>query len=376
LPKHVTIGAGSIDRDQAIVSFPLTGAANGSYTLTDEAGGQHVACTVDGGQAWAVIDHLKAGQSRRFLIEPAADATPSVLLTKKGGAFEFTAAGAPILTYQSEKTPLPPGVDPVYQRGGYISPAFTPKGVQLTDDYPSNHKHHHGIWSPWTKTEYEGRHPDFWNMQDKTGRVDPAGVSDSWSGAACAGVRANHKFIDMTAKPEKVALNEHWDLVVYPPMKSPETCYAYDLKITQNVVDSPLILPKYRYGGLGFRGRSDWNGKGDACLMITSEGKTRANGDQTPARWVWVGGKTSAGEACGIAILCHPDNFRAPQPIRLHPDMPYVSYTPSALGDWKIEPGKPYVARYRFIAADGPLDRAAVERAWKDYAEPAKVTVE
>lgn len=303
-----------------------------------------------------------------FVSHVALAAEPAVKVTKNGGAYEFTVLRdgqyQPVLTYQSEKTPLPEGYDAVYQRGGYISPVFTPGGVQLTDDYPPNHKHHHGIWSPWTKTEFEGRHPDFWNMQDKTGRVDPAGVEHATSGDV-ATLRAKHRFIDMTAKPEKAALDEQWDMTVYPPK---DGRYVFDLTITQNAIDAPLTLPKYHYGGLGFRGRRDWNGKGDACLMITSEGKTRANGDQTPARWVWVGGKAERGETCGLAILCHPANFRAPQPIRLHPDMPYVSYTPSALGEWKIEPGKPYVARYRFVAADGPLDREAVERAWKEYA--------
>jgi len=40
-----------------------------------------------------------------------------------------------------------------------------------------------------------------------------------------------------------------------------------------------------------------------------------------------------------------------------------------------IEPGKPYVARYRVIAADGPADAKEIERLWNDYANPPKVTV-
>ena len=57
----------------------------------------------------------------------------------------------------------------------------------------------------------------------------------------------------------------------------------------------------------------------------------------------------------GIAILCHPENFRAPQPMRLHPKEPFVCYAPSQLGDWAIEPGRPYVSRYRFVVKDGKL---------------------
>ena len=62
--------------------------------------------------------------------------------------------------------------------------------------------------------------------------------------------------------------------------------------------------------------------------------------------------------------------------MRLNPDEPFFCYAPSQGGDWVIEPGKPYVARYRFIVADGPVDAKEIERMWNDYATPPKVTVE
>jgi hypothetical protein len=76
-----------------------------------------------------------------------------------------------------------------------------------------------------------------------------------------------------------------------------------------------------------------------------------------------------------MGIMCDPVNFRSPQPVRLHPDMPYVCYTPSEVGDWKIEPGKAYWARYRFVARDGELDRGEMERLWRDFGEPVKVSL-
>ena len=45
-------------------------------------------------------------------------------------------------------------------------------GRVITGDYPPDHIHHHGVWFAWTKTEFEGRHPDFWNMGDGTGTVE------------------------------------------------------------------------------------------------------------------------------------------------------------------------------------------------------------
>jgi hypothetical protein len=110
--------------------------------------------------------------------------------------------------------------------------------------------------------------------------------------------------------------------------------------------------------------------------FLTSEGKDRKTGNETRARWCWCGGPAEDGSTIGLTILDHPGNFRSPQPMRLNPTEPFFCYAPSQLGDWKIEKGTPYVARYRFIAADGPADVEEIERLWKDYAEPPKVTVE
>ena len=77
----------------------------------------------------------------------------------------------------------------------------------------------------------------------------------------------------------------------------------------------------------------------------------------------------------GVAILDHPGNFRFPQPVRLHPTMPYFCFTPALLGSFTIEPGKPYVWLYRFSVHDGKVDREVTERYWQDYAHPVKVRI-
>jgi hypothetical protein len=81
------------------------------------------------------------------------------------------------------------------------------------------------------------------------------------------------------------------------------------------------------------------------------------------------------GRPAGIAILDHPSNFRHPQPTRLNPDNPFFNYSPSVAGEWRIEPGTPYVSRYRFITYEGQPDRALIDRLWNDYATPPVITV-
>jgi len=81
-------------------------------------------------------------------------------------------------------------------------------------------------------------------------------------------------------------------------------------------------------------------------------------------------------EQAGMAILCHPENFRAPQHMRLHPSEPFFCYAPQQGGDMEIAPGKKYVSRYRFVVHDGPPNKEVIDRLWNDYASPPKVTVQ
>ncbi len=270
--------------------------------------------------------------------------------------------GTEILRYQAEPGEFPrQDIPEVYRRGGYIASIHTPTGRLVTDDFPPNHVHHHGVWSPWTKTEFEGRKPDFWNMGEGTGRVEFVAVDDVWQKDGRAGFKVRHRFIDMTAKPEKVALLETWEVAV----ASAADHFLVDLAITQTCAgESPLKLPEYHYGGLGFRGNRAWNGAAN-CRFLTASGltdRTKVNTAKEP--WCWVGGKVD-GETCGVTFLCHPSNFRAPQPIRVHPEEPFFCYAPQQGGAMEIVPGKPYLARYRLIVADGEPD-AEVAAKWSD----------
>jgi hypothetical protein len=235
--------------------------------------------------------------------------------------------------------------------------------------------HHHGIWFPWTKTEFEGRQPDFWNMGEGKGTVEFVSLGETWSGPVFGGFQTRHRFIDLTAPQSKPALHEAWEVIAYNVGHGPRRFFLFDLVSTQEcATTSPLKLPKYYYGGLGLRGNWHWNGTENA-FFLTSEGETnRVRGNETRGRWCHIGGRVD-GELTGVAVFCHPENFRAPQPMRLHPGEPFFCFAPSQLGDWEIAPGKSYVSRYRFVVADGPPDPVELERMWNDYAHPPSVEI-
>ena len=66
------------------------------------------------------------------------------------------------MAYQAEPGEFPrANIKEAFRRGGYLHPIHAPNGRVVTDDFPPNHIHHHGVWWAWTKTEFQGRQPDF-----------------------------------------------------------------------------------------------------------------------------------------------------------------------------------------------------------------------
>ena len=164
----------------------------------------------------------------------------------------------------------------------------------------------------------------------------------------------------------KVALIETWDVrVSAPDWKS--GYWLLDIATSiRCATDSPLKLPEYHYGGMAIRAAHSWTPP--HVTFLTSEGDDRLKGNHTRPRWCDISGSID-GKAAGIALMTHPTNFRFPEPLRIHPTMPYMVYTPSFLGDWEISPGKPHDSLYRFVVHDGNLSAEMLNQIWQGFAK-------
>jgi hypothetical protein len=373
---ELTVAAGPYERLSTPVAFDLpAGAGSGSYHL-EGTSGERIPVQVDAsGRAHFILDELGAGEEAHFTLVTGAAPGAEVEMEREGPGVAFEVGGHPVLRYNSEITPLPrPDINPIYRRGGYIHPIFSPEGVLMTGDYPADHLHHHGIFASWTRTVFEGEQVDFWNVADRKGDVLPVALDSTWSGPVYGGLVARHRYVALTTGTPKDALNETWDLRVFNVTGNGRPYWLFELDVEQTTAtSSPLVLPTYHYGGVAIRGREDWLGA-DKAKFLTSEGKDRSNGNETRARWTSMGG-LAEGEPRGMAVLSHPDNFRHPEPVRIHPTEPYFVWTPSQLGEWSIQPGQPHHVRYRYVIYDGEADAAELDRIWNDFAHPPTVTV-
>ena len=260
---------------------------------------------------------------------------------------------------------------PYFARSGFIHPVFDPQKRMLTDAMPPDHMHQHGIMFAWVKTTFEGRPVDFWNSKKQEGEIRHVALENVVSGPVLAGFTARLEHIDRTAPGgPKPVLNETWEVRVYRRSDG----FLFDLRSVQTCAGaSRWCSTKNLYGGLCVRGNSAWL-------------ETR------PGRFSHQRGQDSRGRQPHPAELGRPvgqarrqaqrhhqllpsGELSAPQPVRLHPTKPYLCWSPCVLDDFAIEPGKPYMSRYRFFVHAGKLDVAMARRLWSDYAQPAKVVV-
>jgi len=337
---------------------------------------------------WILSGKTEAGSKRTYELEPGSVVDDVILevaplLAVKNDSFlqiqtQIQGGNNKILRYNHAIVPAPAGQSELYNRSGFIHPLWSPTGSVLTDIHPKDHYHHLGIWMPWTKTKFEGKEVDFWNLKEGQGTVRFKRFLSTTSGPVYGGFQAEHEHVALqTASGEKVVLKEVWDVRVYNVGWADKGYWLWDFKSTQRcVADSPLHQIKYHYGGFGFRGAAEWTG--EKVAYLTSEGKTRKDGHATRARWCDTAG-VSDGQWKGVTHFSHPENFRHPEPMRIWPGFEqevFFNWAPEQLGDFEMKPGRDHVFRYRLYVHEGKVDVENTERLWNDYAHPPKVEVE
>jgi hypothetical protein len=389
----VEVAAGPYARNGVPVTFPLPDAlrAGRSFSMEILDTRQPVPVMLLPGDppslVWIDRQPLAAGAKRRYRLEPnttPGSTSETARVINDGKALEVKVGDRPVLTYHEAIVESPKGIDSIFRKSGQIHPLLTPFGLSVTDDFPPDHAHQHGLFFAWVNTTFEGNHVDFWNQKDRSGQVTHAETLGTLSGPVFGQFVVRLRHADTTGPGTPVpVLDEVWTVRVY----NLADASLVDLESRQTCAGSkPLKINKYHYGGLGLRGNRQWfdptakgndppdPSKSGASDFLTSEGKTRRDGNHTRPRWVDLSGRID-GKLAGVAILDHPGNFRFPQPVRLHPNKPYFCFAPMVLGEFSIEPGQTYVSRYRILAHDGPAETAAIEHAWHDYAEPPSVQI-
>lgn len=327
---------------------------------------------------WILEGETPAGTSRKFIIERAdkREEAGCMQVEDSGKELILKKGSEKVLQYNYSICNPPAGVNPAYQRSGFIHPAYSPSGNILTAIQPKDHYHHYGIWNPWTRIEYDGKMYDLWNLKDKKGTVRARDVETIYQGSICAGYKANLDHYIFTQAGEQVIMNESWNIKTWNATAG----FLWDFESVLSPSTSlPVLIKAYRYAGFGFRATEEWTK--DNCEMFTSEGKTRQQIDGTTARWIYVTG-ICGDRRSGLLFLGHPDNYNSPEPLRIWDEGAnngcgdaFVNFAPTKNKDWQLEPDKRYMLRYRIFSFDGEMTKEDADRLWNDFATPPQVIV-
>ena len=383
------VQAGKYDRLQTPLSVdaPQQTDPQRKWTLTRCDRSEQILVQQVGGRLyWILAEKLPAGESRRYQLESSAQvdqpAVPQAVCEDDGSSLWVKVAGKPVLRYRHQTVEPPAGMPAYYRRSGYIHPLFGPNGKEISGDFAADHAHQHGQFMAWVKSTWNGQPIDFWNQAKQEGQVKHQQIIDTFSGPVAAGfeVTLQHSALDKQQQATPV-LDETWRVRGY----ALSNVYVIDWESVQTCASEiPLTIEEYHYGGWGLRGNSQWlasdkktaDGKKPPIPgeFLTSEGLGRLEGNHTRPRWVSLSGQID-GEWTGVAVMDHRENFRFPQPVRLHPAKPYFCFAPMVDGAFDIKPGEPYRSRYRLLLHTGRPDTAAIEQAWHDYADPPLVSL-
>jgi hypothetical protein len=376
--QKLILNAGDTDRNQSIVHIHLpenTSPQPDPWELVDQKSGAAISIQkINDTEAVFILDQpLSAGMTREYVLLPAGTGGTTLHARESEGELALAAGQKPLLTYNIAVDCPPEGLPEYYCRSGYIHPLHSPSGAVVTDGFPVGHTHQHGLFFAWVNTTFRGDFTDFWNQQKETGTGAHRELTATTSGPVFTGFSSKLQQISLKHGP---VLDEEWNINAYDL----EKYYVLDVVSTQtNITNDTLYINEYHYGGFGIRGSRLWNEvdslhfKSDA-QFLTSEGKTREEANHSRPRWTAMYGETERG-AAGVAILDHPDNFRHPQPVRVHPTMPYFCLAPMVEGAFFIAPDETYVSKYRVVTFDGEPDAKALDELWADYADPVKVSL-
>jgi len=279
------------------------------------------------------------------------------------GTIEISISGKPVLAYHIETVSPPEGTDEVYARSGFIHPVYSPSGKVLTDDFPVGHVHQHALFSAWTRATFKHEVVDFWNQHGGTGNSEHVKIG-------AVGESSFEVDLRQVSNRNGPAIQERWSVNVADSSDP----FVIDIEIEQESATSEEVyLHPYHYGGFGLRGSSHWNGEDEgnfegAMKVLTSDGVTNIEeSNHTRPRWIAVYGPID-GTDSGLVIMNHPTSFRYPQPVRVHPKMPYFVFSPVVEGSFILKPGMTYNASYRIVTFDGAPDAARIEKWYEEYA--------
>lgn len=281
-----------------------------------------------------------------------ASAEP-LTVAKDDTTIKISRASKPVLEYRFASVPFKP----------YVSQMWTPGGLQVLRDSPSDHKHHHSLMFAIAADGV-----DFWSETPKNGKQ----ISVSLDGPATAagGVQFAQR-LDCVATTGAVVLCERRRIFVHDTQESGATLLTWRSRLAAGPNREVVNLTGSHYFGLGARFLQGMDKIGEFSNATGQPGET-VRGDERLVAAKWCAYSAPAdGKQVTIAIFDDPKNPRHPAHMfTMGKPFAYLSATRNL---WKepmeLKCGAELDLCYGFAVCDGKLATADIEELYQRWLE-------
>ncbi|MFP4056261.1 MAG: PmoA family protein [Candidatus Brocadiia bacterium] len=377
--RELVVQAGDHDRLHVPLCIDVPDGTTRAKMLD---GAKEVPCQVSEGKLWWVLDALKAGEAKSYVVDFAAASgadADAVKLERPDATVDITIAGKPFTTYL-----FAPGKPAGHQlRRPCFFPVFGPDQTAMTRPFPltteippemknlrKDHPHHTSIWV--AHGDVNG--VDNWSISGGAGWQLHRDFQAVASGAVMGLFRED---LDWTTRDRKPVLAETRTVRVY---RLPHTHRMLDLEIAFHAKYGKVVFGDTKEGGLcATRMRPEFraNNKG---RLVNAQGKTAGDAWGKESEWVDASG-TVGEKRYGFAIFDHPRNLRHPTTwhartyglLTANPfGLSYFTHDRKNKhkGDHTLEEGETLTFRYRIYFHVGDEKQGAVAARYADYAQP------
>jgi hypothetical protein len=279
----------------------------------------------------------------------------AILEDVEKGALTVRDGQVDVLTYRFGDQ-FKKGLDPEQTRSCYIHPLYSLDGKVLTEDFPEDHLHHHGIFWTWPIVKTRGQDTQTWhpaNLRQYFVRWHKREVKD---GRATLSVENAWKL-----DGREVVAREIVTLHIHPVVDDGR---AIDLELRIEAVGGPLTLQgtpdqNKGYGGFSLRGAPMFTG----AVMTTDQGSLEKDSTNVTFRWADLSIRE-----LGMAVFVSPDHAGFPTTWLIRNSYAgFLNASWPGLKPFVLQSGQPIKLRYRMYVHRGDTTAGHVNQAYKRY---------
>lgn len=277
--------------------------------------------------------------------------------------------GKPVFAYNYAPVEPPEGVAQRFRRANYLHPVYSPDGNVVTDDFPTDHFHHRGVFWAWPNCVVNERSLNVWELSN--GRS----VFQRWSG------------MDSNRKLFRIQAQSVWafDDDGFAPVEERVWMLVHPAKDRQRALDFELTFKNVCDQQITFQGStasagsagSGQKGYGGFCYRPDAGNKpftfTAADGivgvDKMSHETPWADISWGGAHKCGVAIFQHPDNPGYPHPGWIFRHYGFLGASWPHTATHVLEPGNAFTLRYRLLIHEGDAREAGVRDAAAAFAK-------